>query len=241
MNLDLAGENLDRVLRHLAAWNGWYDFYRVIALFLVVWVAVRPTTPAALRALAVVALSMQGVLLFYKPQGRYTYLAWLLVFLIVMVTIREVFLPWLRRNHPHLLETAGHLPVVRHVAGLIGSPRWSLAYDLSRVSPFMGLLEGFKTECRPLMSPLKEVLDRLPPGCRMYDIGCGAGSLLHLALLRAGAAHAAGYDISQRAVDAVGRLPWPPEILTASRRDRSEGVPDLSGADIVTMVDVPKR
>jgi len=50
--------------------------------------------------LAVVALSLQAVLLFYHPGGRYSYLAWLLVFVIVIATIREVFLPFARLNYP---------------------------------------------------------------------------------------------------------------------------------------------
>lgn len=41
---------------------------------------------------------------------------------------------------------------------------------------------GFKTRLRPFSFPLNEVLAEIPQGTRLYDIGCGNGALLYLAL-----------------------------------------------------------
>ncbi len=238
LRLDFGGGNFARVASHLDTWNGWNDFYRIVAFLVVVWVAFRRATPLPLRALAAVALSMQAVLFFYLPTGRYSHLAWLLVFVILMATIREIFLPWTRQNHPRRLAWLASLTGIRHIAALLGSPRWTLAYELSRITPAMGLLEGFKVECRPLVSPLRQVLLRLPRGGSVFDIGCGSGSLLHLALIESGVARAAGYDVSAAAVAAARALPWPPDRLAVTRRSPEQGVPDLSDADTVTMCDV---
>jgi predicted small integral membrane protein len=51
-----------------------------------------------LRALALVAVLLQAILLFHAAKGRYAYLAWLLVFPVFIVVVRENFLPWLRRT-----------------------------------------------------------------------------------------------------------------------------------------------
>ena len=102
----------------------------------------------------------------------------------------------------------------------------------------MGFITGLKTVCRPLVSPLGQVLQMLPRGSRVFDIGCGSGSLLHLALNDAGVSHAAGYDVSTKAVGAAQTLPWRSERLQVAHRTPGEGVPDISGADYVTLCDV---
>lgn len=100
LQLNFGSSDLAQVIHQLRNWNNWSDFYRVVAVFVVLWIAARPSTAPSMRALAVVALSLQAVLLFYHPGGRYSYLAWLLVFVIVIATIREVFLPFARLNYP---------------------------------------------------------------------------------------------------------------------------------------------
>lgn len=90
--LDFSGRALAQVLRQLGRWNGITDFYRVIAVLVVVWSAFRNSSAPSLRGLALVALSMQATLLFYVPSGRYALLAWLLVFTIFVVEMREAVL-----------------------------------------------------------------------------------------------------------------------------------------------------
>ena len=68
-------------------------------------------------------------------------------------------------------------------------------------------------------------------------IGLDLG-LLHLALNDAVVSHAAGYDVSTKAVGAAQTLPWDAERLHVVHRTPGEGVPDISGADYVTLCDV---
>ena len=237
LRLDFGGESLALVRRHLNNWNHLTDFYRLFALFAVPWVLVR-RYPLALKGLAVIALSMQAVLLFYLPTGRYAYLAWLLVFIIAAVVVQQELLPWLARKWPGRFLRLARLPGLRQVRGVLGSSRWSHAHQLSQVTPPMGFITGLKTVCRPLVSPLGEVLQLLPRGSRVFDIGCGSGGLLHLALNDAGVSRAAGYDVSTKAVGAAQTLPWDAERLHVAHRTPGEGVPDISGADYVTLCDV---
>lgn len=116
--------------------------------------------------------------------------------------------------------------------------RWNLARQLAPIGKAMGPPQGLRMVCRPFVSPMAQVLQRLPCGGRVLDIGCGTGALLHLALAVAGVAHASGYDVAPAAVDSARRLPWPPDRLDVARREASAGVPDLSGAECITMCDV---
>lgn len=59
-----------------------------------------------------------------------------------------------------------------------------------------------------------------------------------MALNDAGVSHAAGYDVSTKAVGAAQTLPWDAERLHVVHRTPGEGVPDISGADYVTLCDV---
>jgi 2-polyprenyl-3-methyl-5-hydroxy-6-metoxy-1,4-benzoquinol methylase len=87
------------------------------------------------------------------------------------------------------------------------------------------------------VSPLRDVLEKIPRGSRVFDIGCGAGDLLYLALTQRDAADASGYDVSPKAVEAAKCLPSS-TALQIEHRTPQQGVPDLSGADIVTLCDV---
>lgn len=91
---------------------------------------------------------------------------------------------------------------------------------------------------RPLVSPLRDVLEKIPRGSRVFDIGCGAGGLLYLALSQRGIVDGSGYDVSPKAVDAAKSLASVSSAFQIERRTPDEGVPDLSKADIVTLCDV---
>ncbi|MGZ5850112.1 MAG: hypothetical protein ACXWJ4_09730 [Methyloceanibacter sp.] len=97
------------------------DFYRLIPLFTVFWVLFSRSYTIPLTGLVAVALSLQAVLLFYVPSGRYAYLAWLLVFLVSLVAFRQSFLPWLGRTYPESMQRLRRLSVVRGVRDV----RWA--------------------------------------------------------------------------------------------------------------------
>lgn len=88
--LNFSGDARDRVLRQLSRWNDITDFYRVVAVLVVIWALFRRSSAPWLRGFALVALSMQAFLLFYLPNGRYALLAWLLVFTIIVVEIEAL-------------------------------------------------------------------------------------------------------------------------------------------------------
>jgi len=89
--LNFSGDALAQVVRQLSRWNEITDFYRLIAVLVVIWVFLRTSSAPWLRGFALVALSMQAFLLFYLPNGRYALLAWLLVFTIVVVEIETLW------------------------------------------------------------------------------------------------------------------------------------------------------
>jgi hypothetical protein len=107
--LDFSGQALAQVLRQLSRWNEITDFYRVIAVLVVVWVFLRTSSAPWLRGLALVALSMQAILLFYLPNGRYALLAWLFVFTILVIEFRIICLSKLSRDGPILFNTPNQL------------------------------------------------------------------------------------------------------------------------------------
>ncbi len=104
LQLNFTGPNLTKVLRQLGNWNPWTDFYRLLPFLVTLLVVFQRGYAVPLRALALVAVSLQAILLFYAAKGRYAYLAWLLVFMVFIVVVRENFLPWLRRTYPGLSD-----------------------------------------------------------------------------------------------------------------------------------------
>ena len=95
LHLDLAGDNLARVGRHLSSWNKLTDLYRLPILLVTVWVVLRPGYDVTLRGIGLIALSLQIALFFYVPDGRHANLAWLLVFIVFVVVLNKTLLPWI--------------------------------------------------------------------------------------------------------------------------------------------------
>jgi hypothetical protein len=104
LRVEFAGPNLTQVLSHLGNWNSWTDFYRLLPLLVALLVVVQRSYAIYLRALALIAVSLQAGLFFHDNKGRYAYLAWLLVFVVLLVVLRENFVPWLRRTYPGLWD-----------------------------------------------------------------------------------------------------------------------------------------
>ena len=116
----------------------------------------------------------------------------------------------------------------------------------------MSGLAAFKTRYRPFICPLDLVLSRIPEGSHLYDIGCGTGALLYLALKFRSVKVAHGYDISLEAVRAseafnkniqiggsAGEVsPVHTPNFKVVHMQPEETPPDFSGYDTVSMIDV---
>ena len=95
LHLDWGGSNLSKVGRQLESWNSLTDSYRLPVILVAAWVLLRPGYDLALKGLALIAISMHAAFLFYEASGRKAHLAWLLVFVIFVVVLRQNFIPWL--------------------------------------------------------------------------------------------------------------------------------------------------
>lgn len=120
LRVEFAGPNLTQVLSQLGKWNSWTDFYRLLPLLVALLVVVQGSYAIYLRAIALVAASLQAGLFFYDNSGRYAYLAWLLVFVVFLVVVRENFVPWLRRTYPGLADSLA--PRGARIQALSGRP-----------------------------------------------------------------------------------------------------------------------
>ncbi|MCP6760254.1 MAG: class I SAM-dependent methyltransferase [Fischerella sp. CENA71] len=102
----------------------------------------------------------------------------------------------------------------------------------------MSGLAALKTGYRPFICPLDLVLSEIPEGASLYDIGCGTGALLYLALKFRFVTVAHGYDISRQAVKASKAFEIEPQRFQVELLHPEETPPNLSGYDTVTMIDV---
>lgn len=130
--------------------------------------------------------------------------------------------------------------------------RFKLARELRVPCKEMSGIAAFKTRYRPFICPLDLVLSRIPEGSRFYDIGCGTGALLYLALKFRSVRVAHGYDISLAAVKAAEAFkkhiqiggsagetsPTDTPNFNVIHMQLEETPPDFSGYDTVSMIDV---
>lgn len=95
-------------------------------------------------------------------------------------------------------------------------------------------LQGVKNRYRPYVCPLVEIVEQIPDGASLFDVGCGSGTLLHLGRQFRHVKKAGGYDISPSAVEASAAF----ENLDVQLLSAGDPLPSLSGYDIISMVDV---
>ncbi|PZR92116.1 MAG: hypothetical protein DLM68_02590 [Hyphomicrobiales bacterium] len=98
-------------------------------------------------------------------------------------------------------------------------------------------MAGLKARYRPLVCPLTQVLAEIPLGATLYDIGCGAGVPMHLALRFRQARMVRGSDISSNAIAAATSFARHGERFQAMCLPAEEQ-PALSGFDVVVLIDV---
>jgi SAM-dependent methyltransferase len=77
-----------------------------------------------------------------------------------------------------------------------------LLHELAGPATAIKGLAGLKTRYRPLVCPLGLVLEKIDPGAKVYDVGCGTGALLYLAIRLRHAQLAHGGDVSEDVVHA---------------------------------------
>ena len=98
-----------------------------------------------------------------------------------------------------------------------------------------------KTYLRPFICPFDALLEMVPVGASVFDIGCGQGAWLTLVGQHRRPSKVAGYDVEPFAVAEASRLLATafPGVPAKLQLWSEPGVPlDVSGYDIVTMIDV---
>jgi 2-polyprenyl-3-methyl-5-hydroxy-6-metoxy-1,4-benzoquinol methylase len=99
-------------------------------------------------------------------------------------------------------------------------------------------LGALKTRYRPVICPLERVLDEIPTGSRLFDIGCGSGSLMYLAIRLRQVELAHGYDVSLPAVRSAELFARSSPGFRVAHLAAEQTPPRLNGYDVITMVDV---
>lgn len=100
VTFDWHTEVMARVGHKLRHWVAPYEVWRQVALVVAVWVAARRSSPLPLRALALIVLVQQVMLLIFLSGGRYGHLTWMLTLLLAAVVVHDDGLPWLTRRFP---------------------------------------------------------------------------------------------------------------------------------------------
>ncbi|HLY45161.1 MAG TPA: class I SAM-dependent methyltransferase [Stellaceae bacterium] len=98
-------------------------------------------------------------------------------------------------------------------------------------------LAALKIWFRPLVCPLHVVLNEIPAGARLFDIGCGSGSFLFLAVRLRQAAVAHGYDVSACSIGFANQVARRTPNMAVRCLGANE-FPDLGGYDVITVIDV---
>ena len=69
-----------------------------------------------------------------------------------------------------------------------------------------GIIDGLKIKYRPLICPFIDLINKLKPGEKVADIGCGSGQFLLLLTRFAEPSEILGLEISQRLIDNANKL-----------------------------------
>lgn len=107
-------------------------------------------------------------------------------------------------------------------------------------SLFRGIPGASLQKLRPWICPFEQLVDAVPPGSRILDVGCGSGLFLGLLAAHGRIASGVGFDASAAAIRKAhamrDRLPHP-HCLAFETRDVAHGWPD-GPFDVVSLIDV---
>jgi cyclopropane fatty-acyl-phospholipid synthase-like methyltransferase len=116
--------------------------------------------------------------------------------------------------------------------------RWGCLKSLLPVASKLTFVDKLKMLGRPLISPLPFLLRYLRSNDCMFDIGCGSGALLHLAIKQADVSVADGCEISDTLIANVAKLEHSADIATVIKITQDTPLPSLTKYTLVTAIDV---
>ena len=93
ISLNLESKYLNKIYLHVGDEIKLHEIWYQLTLLICLYLAVSPYSEKSLRILAVSALSLQGLMLFYHVGGRYSYLTWTLSLLVILAWAREIVCP----------------------------------------------------------------------------------------------------------------------------------------------------
>ncbi len=135
IRLDFAAGNISHIVRQ---WIGLLSGptgsalmvpLNVAALYVVVRSGLDRRGEPWLRAVAVAALALHSVALFYPPTDRYHYLAWFLTFLVCVCWMRVEGFDMLRRWLPNVMQRLEHHPIRAVLSRMLD--RWAAAAGMN--------------------------------------------------------------------------------------------------------------
>ena len=87
---------LNKIIAHLGGEIKIYEIWYHMSLIITIYMAINTKTKYSIRAIALAAISLQTMTLFYHVGGRYGYLTWTLTLIVFLVWVKEYFLPKLQ-------------------------------------------------------------------------------------------------------------------------------------------------
>lgn len=100
-------------------------------------------------------------------------------------------------------------------------------------------LNRLKTVYRPVICPFDQILEAIPTGKSVFDLGCGSGSLLSLIHHFRQPVRLGGIEISQVLVDNARLLLSTAKVpVSINKYDGTDIPAEIGQYDVVTMIDV---
>ena len=88
---------LKKIINHIHGEIKLYEVWYHLSIIVNVYYAVIRKSPFIIRCIALSSLSLICLLLFYHVGGRYSYLSWTLSLIVLSYSIKNDFLPFLKK------------------------------------------------------------------------------------------------------------------------------------------------